>query len=239
MGAETPELLLSKAVEVFRRFDEFGVKVNFDKVKWLTSSISFLGYEIRDGRMSLESFLQKKQRDVGFVSNIKGLERVIGILSYARRVIKKSEEVLAPLRKDLKKMKREMVTLEWLGGLNDRVKEAFAQALHNIEWLTLPGNEAKEFILDIDWSGDYSGYMLFAKCLDDEKHLVDIGSKVGMKAASSYLGELDTIVWACRKTKAFRGSILLLIRFDNHGVVNKSKAYNVHNNDIRSFRRWF
>ena len=103
VGAETPELLLSKAIEVFRRFDEFGVKVNFDKVKWLTSSILFLGYEIRDGRMSLESFLKKKQRDVGFVSSIKGLERVIGILSYARRVIKKSEEVLAPLREDLKK----------------------------------------------------------------------------------------------------------------------------------------
>ena len=31
VGAETPELLLEKALEVFRRFDAFGVKVNFDK----------------------------------------------------------------------------------------------------------------------------------------------------------------------------------------------------------------
>ena len=80
--------------------------------------------------------------------------------------------------------------------------------------------------------------MLFAKCLDDEKHLVDIGSKVGMKAASSYLGELDTIVWACKKTKAFRGSIPLLIRSDNHGVMDKSRAYDVYDSNIRSFRQW-
>ena len=39
VGAETPDILLEKAIEVFRRFDEFGVKVNFDKVKWISTQI--------------------------------------------------------------------------------------------------------------------------------------------------------------------------------------------------------
>ena len=59
-----------------------------------------------------------------------------------------------------------------------------------------------------------------------------------MKAASSYLGELDTIVWACKRTKAFRGDIPLIIKTDNHGIIDKFKASNVYDQDIRSFRRW-
>ena len=61
------------------------------------------------------------------------------------------------------------------------------------------------FVLETDWSGDFSGYLLFARQNYLEKSLVDLGSKVAIKAASSYLGELDTIIWACKKTKAVQG----------------------------------
>ena len=113
-----------------------------------------------------------------------------------------------------------------------------SKAIDYTEWLTLPGCAADSFVLETDWSGEYSGYLLFAKQCSQEKSLVDLGSKVAMKAASSYLGELDTIVWACKKTKAYRGSLPLLIRSDNHGVVDKSRAHEVYDQDIRSFRRW-
>ena len=87
VGAETPELLLEKVVEVFRRFDDFGVKVNFDKVEWLSTKIKFLGYEIEDGKMSLSEYLAEKAKDLGPIKTIKDMERCIGIISYARRCI--------------------------------------------------------------------------------------------------------------------------------------------------------
>ena len=188
--------------------------------------------------MSLKNYLEKKKEALGWVSDIKGQERAIGILSYARKIVKKTEEILAPLREDLKILKRETPDEEWFIGLNDRIQIALAQAIDYAEWLTLPGCTADSFVLETDWSGDFSGYLLFARQNYLEKSLVDLGSKVAIKAASSYLGELDTIIWACKKTKSYRGDLPLLIRSDNHGVIDKSRAYEVYDQDIRSYRRW-
>ena len=119
-GAETPEILLGKAIEVFRRFDEFGVKVNYDKVKWISTKISFLGYEVEGGKMTLKDYIQRKREVIGEVRTIHGLERVIGIISYARRVIRKTEEVLAPLRADLKAFKKGETSPEWFRALDSQ-----------------------------------------------------------------------------------------------------------------------
>ena len=82
------------------------------------------------------------------------------------------------------------------------------------------------------------GSMLFAKCEDGRRHLVDNGSKVAMKAGSSYLGELDTIVWACKRRRVYRGRLPLTIRSHDYGVVDESRASEVYDQNIRSFRRW-
>ena len=174
-------------------------------------------------------------KEIGEVSSIKGLERVIGIISYARRVVKGSEKILGPLREDLKYAKNHEPSDEWWSTVNDHIQEAFAGALEKIQFLTVPGIEAVKFILETNWSSDYSGYLLFAKDKSGELHLLDVSSKVGMKAASSYLGELDTIVWACKRTKAYRGAVLILIRIGNHGILDKSKSSEFYDGDIRSF----
>ena len=63
--------------------------------------------------------------------------------------------------------------------------------------------------------------MLFACKGQDYMRLVYIGSRVVHHRMSSYLGELDAIRWACARTKAFRGSVPLIIKTDNYGVVSK------------------
>ena len=188
MGAETPKILLQRADEVFFQFNEYGVKVNFDKVKWLIDEISFLGYDIKNGKMTQKKYLEKTMKEIGEVSSIKGLERVIGIISYARRVLKGSEKILGPLWEDLKYAKKHKPSDEWWSTVNEHVKEAFTRALEKIQFLTIRGIKAVKFISETDWSNNYFGYLLFAKDKGSDLHLVDIGSKVGMKAASSYLG---------------------------------------------------
>ena len=49
IGAETLEELRERALQVFSKFDEFGIKVNYDKVKWVSESIQFLGCEVSNG----------------------------------------------------------------------------------------------------------------------------------------------------------------------------------------------
>lgn len=164
---------------------------------------------------------------------------MIGIIPYSRRVIKGMEKILGPLIQNLKKIKKGHVTEEWIKEMNERVKEPLSNALERMVSLAFPGEEAQEFILETDWSGDYSRYMLFALWEDGSLKLVDLGSRVGMRTASFYLGELDTIQWACKRTKAYRGSVPLIIKIDNHGIIEKSKSRDIYDLDIRSFRRWF
>ncbi len=239
VGARTPVELMEKAMEVFRRFDDYGVKVNFDKVKWMTEEITFLGYEIREGTWTYERFLREKMEEVGQVRSVKELERVIGIISYARRAIKDVELILGPLRHDLKTLKKGEVTPGWWREVDWHVKKAFEGCLLNVQWLILPGCEADEYVfeLETDWSSGHSGYMLFAK-KGDEERLIDLGSQAHGSATSSYLGELDTIQWACKRTKALRGDVPLVVRTDNHGVFNKFRSGCLGDADIRAFRRW-
>ena len=78
-------------------------------VKWSTTKINFLGYEIENGKMSLKTYLKKKIEQLGRVRNVNDLERIIGIISYARHFIKATELILAPLRSDLKDLKKRTI----------------------------------------------------------------------------------------------------------------------------------
>lgn len=79
--------------------------------------------------------------------------------------------------------------------------------------------------------------MLFAGKAREERFL-PLDSKAQAYASSSYLGEQDALVWACRRTKAFRGGIPL-VQTDNHALLDKwrSRAYMTQERVIRR-RGW-
>lgn len=60
IGASTLEALRSAALEVFSWFHTFRIKINYDKVKWLSDSITFLGHEIKNGKWRLRGVSLKK-----------------------------------------------------------------------------------------------------------------------------------------------------------------------------------
>ena len=74
IGAETLEELRERALQVFSRFDEYVIKVNYDKVKWVSESIQFLGCEVSNGQWSHENFLRKRLAELGRIETIKDLE---------------------------------------------------------------------------------------------------------------------------------------------------------------------
>ena len=90
------------------------------------------------------------------------------------------------------------------------------------------------FTIESDWSSKYAGYMLFAS-RNGEERLLDMGSRRQKIVSSSYLGELDALVWACKRTKAFRGSVPLIVRTDNHALVAKWRSHNLYDSDVRIF----
>ena len=177
--------------------------------------------------------------EIGVVDSLKRLESVIGVLSYARRCIVSIERILGPLRQSLSDWKKHSFSVEQIKAVQKQVEAAFGQALDNLKWLVLPGAEADRYVftLESDWSSGFCGYLLFVEKNGLEK-LVDIGSRAVKKVTSSYLGELEAIVWACKRTKAFRGSVPLLVRTDSHAVFDKFKSGYLHDSDVRAFRKW-
>ena len=87
------------------------------------------------------------------------------------------------------------------------------------------------FVVETDWISGCSVYMLFA-CSEGEEKLVDLGSRSRLLATSSYLGELDAVVWACKRTKAFRGSVPLVIRTDSYSLYSKAQSGNFFDADV-------
>ena len=88
--------------------------------------------------------------------------------------------------------------------LNKKVRIALRQVIANVHWLVLLGIESNCFtsVIESDWTSRRAGYMLFAS-KNAEERLLDMGRKVQNFASSSYIGELDTLVWACNRTRAF------------------------------------
>ena len=56
--AESMEELWLIAHQVFACFDEFGIKVNYEKAKWVSETIQFLGCEVSNGQWSHKNFLK-------------------------------------------------------------------------------------------------------------------------------------------------------------------------------------
>ena len=100
IGGRTPREVWDKALKVFERLEEYGLKVNYNKMIWLSRSVKFLGYQLEGGELSLRKYLQEKKKAVGEISSIKGLERIIGVLSYCRHAIWGIEDILGQLRDD-------------------------------------------------------------------------------------------------------------------------------------------
>ena len=124
--------------------------MDYDKVKWLSESIQFLGCEVSSGHWNHENFLKRKLAELGRVETIKDLELIIGFISYTRRCVEDVEMILGPLREGLKTLKSVQVSESWIAALNDKVKEALKKAIANVYWLLLPGVEANRFVFIIE-----------------------------------------------------------------------------------------
>ena len=65
IGGRTPGEVWEKALKVFERLEEYGLKVNYNKMIWPSRSVKFLGYQLEGGELSLKKYFQEKKKAVG------------------------------------------------------------------------------------------------------------------------------------------------------------------------------
>lgn len=237
VGAETRQELRRRTHEVFVRLQRFGLKVNVNKAEFVTTSVKFLGLEIEDGRWSLARYLRKKADTFGELKCWKDLERMIGVLSYARRTIPHIERLLSPLRGAMRDSRSKRRERAWWKTTDEFCKRTFKEIMERQVFLHLPAMEVSAYVLETDWADGYAGYLLFAQT-KGERLLCDLGSKKMAEHTSSFLGELRAVVWGCQSTKALRGDLPLFLRVDNQSVADVLAKKEAPTSDLRAYRLW-
>lgn len=237
IGSHEMSSLRRKTRKVFARLSEFGLKANFTKTVFGTTSVSFLGVEIKDGMWSLKKYLANKVSSFGCIEKWKDLERLIGVLSYVRQTVPHLESIIAPLREKYQTAKKKPRSTEWWEETRSVVQQVISRVFDRQIYLSLPGISPTHFRIESDWSGHHSGYLLYA-VTNQETHLVDLGSKTLSEPTSSFLGEFKSIIWACKSTKAYRGSHHTILVSDNISVVQQLQSGFPSCSDKRVLRLW-
>jgi len=238
VGGQTPEEHHENLCAVFRRLHKFGMKVNLEKAKLFRREISFLRYSLRNGQWSLSDYLTEKSEQLGEIRSRRALEKHIGILSFARSHVPDVELSLRPLRRHLAEAKSGRLSSEKWDGISNRVREVYRSCLNCHVPLSLANDLFSRFLLFTDWTDFHVGYMLFGVTAGSgAKKLLDLGSHVMAETTSSYLGELEGIITALKRTRRLRGHVQTTVFSDNRGVVEKLRKGAAVSDDVRVCRR--
>ena len=203
LGGETPEEHHERLTQVFKRLRKFGLKVNLDKMRTFRREITYLRYQLKEGRWSLDEYLAEKWKQIGKTTTRKELEKHIGILSFARTHVPNVEVILRPLRQWLKRVKSEEVGEGTWKIINLAVRRAYESSLSDQVALSRVSDSFDGFVLYTDWTDWHIGYMLFGECRNGAGlELVDLGSLTMKEMTSSYLGECQERVSVLLRTRS-------------------------------------
>ena len=86
-----------------------------------SNKIKLLCYDIENGQMGLQNYIEKKRETIGEIRTVRDIERVIGIISYAKKTIKGPKKILSILRQDIKELKMGKVSDQWFDMLNNHI----------------------------------------------------------------------------------------------------------------------
>lgn len=96
--SKTKEEHYSNLHIIFNLFEKHGLIVSRKKMKIASTHIDFLGTEIRQGKIYLQSYLSSKILDFSEkMEDIKTLRSFLGILNYARPYLKHIGKISGPL----------------------------------------------------------------------------------------------------------------------------------------------
>lgn len=71
-----------------------------------------------------------------------------------------------------------------------------------------------------------------------EDSVLELSNCTQQFAISSYLGELDAFIWACKCTKAFRANFQILVHVDDQALIEKWKRKNLCDRNPYAIKRW-
>lgn len=197
--------------QVLARLEEYGFHINSGKMQYRQEEVVFLGFNLRGQTISMESYIERQRTRLPRVTNRRELQVALGIVNVLRSFVPDLSAKLAPFYDALKTNGRKV---DWKI-LEDQFDRAWAEIMGSSLALCRDSTKIDQssYVLCTDWSGEGVGYALY---LGDR--LVWLGSRRNSfwkRKVSSFLGEVDAIVWALKESLWLVRGCSVLIRTDS------------------------
>ena len=182
--------------KVMARLEEYGFHVNLSKMQYRQEEVVFLGFNLRGQSISMESFIERQRARLPRVTDRRELQVALGIVNVLRSFVPDLSAKLAPFYDALKTTGRKV---NWRS-VEDQFDRTWAEIMGNSLALCRESEEIAQssYTLCTDWSGGGVGFALYLG-----NRLVWLGSRRNSfwkRKVSSFLGEVDAIVWALKES---------------------------------------
>ena len=214
---------------------EAGMHINPRKIQFCRTSVKYLGFSVSGDSYHQRAYISSQLAQLPAVTSKKGLQRILGIFTACRGTCPGLGLAIAPLYAHLGSSVRQV---DW-NSVQDVVRSVAAVILRN-SLTFLRCVESPVFHLEVDWSGAGAGYLLYAGHRSEHRLLATNCRTLRGFPVSSFLGELDAIVWCLQDTMTLTAGCPVHVHTDSLSALQKLSACDVwykSRSDLRIGRR--
>ncbi len=212
-----------------------GMHINPQKIQFCRPSVKYLGFSVSGDSYHQRAYISSQLAQLPVVTSKKGLQRILGIFTACRGTCPGLGLAIAPLYAFLGASVREV---DW-SAVQDLIRSVAAVLLRN-SLCFLRCVDSPVFHLEVDWSGAGAGYLLYAGHRSERRLLATNCRTLRGFPVSSFLGELDAIVWCLQDTMALTAGCPVHVHTDSLSALQKLSACDVwykSRSDLRIGRR--
>ena len=212
-----------------------GFHVNPKKVQFCSPHVHFLGFSISGDQYHQHNYISKQLTQLPIVRTKKDLQKMLGIFTACRGNCPGLGLAIAPLYSFLQTDRRH---IDW-SSVQTTVRSVAAHLLRNsLAFLRCVSSPV--FHIEVDWSGSGVGYLLYAGHRSDRRLIATNSHAIRGFPVSSFLGELDAIVWCLQDTLALTTGCPVHLYSDSLSALQKLRTHDVwykSRSDLRIGRR--
>lgn len=189
--------------------------MNAEKLQFKQKEVIYLGYNVRAGTFSLESYVAKQRKRMPQIASKRELQRALGIANLLRSFVPNLAQELAPFFTYASqgiKMNWPEVHSEFVDVWARCTGQCMALARYE------EGEEA-QYRLYTDWCRRGMGYALYSG-----QRLIWLGSQANsfwQGNVSSFLGELSAIVWGLKESLWITRGAKVHVCIDSYGNMQR------------------
>ena len=199
-----------------------GLHVNPRKVQFCCPSVQFLGFSLSGDQYHQRNFISQQLAQLPLVRSRKELQRVLGIFTACRGNCPGLGIALAPLYSLLHK---QVHSIDW-SEVQNLIRAVAARLIRNsLNFLRCVASPS--FHLEVDWSGAGAGYLLYAGHRSQRRIIATNSRSLHGYPVSSFLGELDAIIWCLQDTLPLTVGCPVHLYTDSLSALQKLQARDV------------